>query len=364
MKNLKLTLEGKTIPVSETIERPRVNFFKSISKMITKIKKINDQGRVLPMFGICLGFETTFMNDGGTYVRFNSKNDVNKFHGSVWLDQKKPSNYFKRINGILKDVFKEKLFQNYHEYGYTYENFKSTPDLFNNYNVLSLEDVHDYLETGPLKIQTTTVKEEQGHQTILKNLEIAKKGEPNIEKKIRKNEDPDYLTIKNTVSDNFVTLVENKKYPFFGTMFHPEKPLYEITGNPHVPTNHRMQRANEVFHLAFMEQIIDAKVKNLKKKGDSSSLIDNLEGIKKYMLRDCRLTMDSKGCRRFDYNLLNNLKNEYNFGLSQQILLDFDSFNNKEFGKKCSKKKQLEILKRRFLLKKVGDYSEILLIKN
>lgn len=52
----------------------------------------------------------------------------------------------------------------------------------------------------------------------------------------------------------FVSAMEHYRYPFFGVIFHPEKPVYEWVLNRNVPHSSNAIRANQYFAMFFVNE--------------------------------------------------------------------------------------------------------------
>ncbi|CDW80233.1 peptidase c26 family protein [Stylonychia lemnae] len=139
-------------------------------KVFEKVKTLNDKGKIVPIWGTCLGFENLAMFVSDTpdtlLENFDSRNDLYNLEFQV-------------------DPTSTKMFGSMGSQAYIYE---QNPILFN-YHIWGI---------SPATFQN--------------------------DKKLN-----DFYTVTSTSVDNggkvFANTIEAKNYPFFGTQFHPEGPL-------------------------------------------------------------------------------------------------------------------------------------------
>jgi hypothetical protein len=181
----------------------------------------------------------------------------------------------------------------------------------------------------------------------------------------------------------FVAIVENKKYPFYGLQFHPEKSLYDFHNNKNIKTNDKNRWNNEMLLVFFMEKVISGKIKYLKKLLNLSNDIKGYKNLlrktrhkkpeekqlylfsklRDYIFQSCKIQPHVKGCRKFNYDILKKHESVYQNSLSEQILLDYDQFYNKHFNKKAKKRTQDRYMYKRMLVKNVSVFDEIILLR-
>ena len=406
LENIQLIEKGHRLHPDNIIEREKTTYFSRLSFIMKEARAINDSGRVFPIWAVCLGFEGMLLNDGETHIRLNQFHDRNKTHGI-----KTQPNDADKLNGsfakFIKDHFanreQERFFFYYHIRGFTPTNFYSDPYLKNKYNILAVSDQNDFLPGRVLTEQTEYFnkhfyKDLKHHKIVI---DSEKRDQRNRELELVVNRMAHYkspFAVRKLLDDSslkhvktdfrsksslFVAIVENKKYPFYGLQFHPEKSLYDFHNNKHVQVSDENRWNNEMLLVFFLEKIISGKIKYLKK---LLNLQNDLKGYKKllrkrrhkrkeekqlylfsklrdYIFQSCKVQPRSKGCRKFDYSLLESLNSNYQKSLSKQIILDFDQFYNKKFNKKVSYKQQDKISMSRLLVRNISVFDEILLIR-
>ena len=142
----------------------------------------------------------------------------------------------------------------------------SDQSIQNNSNLRSSVDI----------ISTSVVKdrslEKKSHSITKKELDIKIE---NLKSLYNDEIERDYIQLLEQSEDQispdpYVSVFEFKKYPIFGTQFHPEKSLYDFQTNEKIPsTSLEMKHANELFSLFFLDQIFKAKILKLDLSGES-----------------------------------------------------------------------------------------------
>jgi anthranilate/para-aminobenzoate synthase component II len=402
LDNIQLMEKGHRVHPDFIIQRKKTRYFKALSFIMKEARKINDSGRSLPIWGICLGFEGMLLNDGETHVRLNQFKDRNKTHGIKVL-QTDMDNLNGSFAKFIKDHYanrsQEKYFFHYHIRGFTPMNFYSDPYLKNKYNILAVSDQNDNIQDRRLEADpfNSSFYKDLKHNKIVIDKEDkearSRKLELTITRivnykspfKVRKLQDEAGMAhIKTDFRTNptlFVGIVENKQYPFYGMQFHPEKSIYDFHRNKHVQTTDENRWNNEMLQTFFMEKVISGKVnylkkllnlendaeayKNLLRKKQHSKREEKqlfiLSKLRDYVFQNCKIQAKSKGCRRFDYNLLKDLNSNYQKALSEQILADYDRFYNKNFNKTTGLTAQKKWSTRRLLIRNISVFDEIIL---
>lgn len=183
----------------------------------------------------------------------------------------------------------------------------------------------------------------------------------------------------------FIAIVENKNYPFYGVQFHNEKPLYDFhKKSGHVHTDRETQWSNEILTLFFLEKVLSGSIKNLKYitgldndvvgfhnllsneefKNKEERKLFYLIKLRDYIYRSCRINGREKGCRKFDYSMLDPLYSQYQKNMSEQMILNFDQFYRRSFlNEGLSEHEQVREAKNRFALREVSAFAEVFFFK-
>lgn len=155
---------------NETTMIGKSKLTQTIQKLLGWAIEANKKGDYFPVWGTCLGFESLviFFSQNVTLDRFNSQD-----HTSNLTYVNNQSRLFENLPESLKDFTeKESSVFLWHNYGKAYENFLSEPGLNDNFHV----------------------------NTITKD----------VNGKV------------------FVSSIEHKKFPIFGTQFHPEVTIFQF----------------------------------------------------------------------------------------------------------------------------------------
>ena len=164
------------------ISREYHDFTQKVKKIFTYIRGENDKGNYYPIFSICLGFELLYMlsdNPNASQLEYN----YNKYIG---ISKVKARNYMSK-NKFLRGNFKISKIFSKKERNYQANN----GCVFQNHGL-------GFFPNAPYMKQYN----KQWHIVSLasENASSPKK---------------------------YVNIIEHKKYPFYGTQFHPEKVIFE-----------------------------------------------------------------------------------------------------------------------------------------
>jgi imidazoleglycerol phosphate synthase glutamine amidotransferase subunit HisH len=173
LRNNLIQVDNKGIGSYTKIKHPS-DYLTIVNKIITYAKKKN-LVKPFPVWGTCLGFESTILNESNlsmtlNFVDNNNKNLSNKINGD-------PAAY--RMTSFLTEKEQQILsstnssFFN-HDYAFSFQNFKRNQSLSDQYDVVGTSTA------GALKI---------------------------------------------------VSMIEHKTLPIYGVQFHPEKIIYENSGD-------------------------------------------------------------------------------------------------------------------------------------
>ena len=406
LKNIEQLQAGKKVHPDNIIERVKTKYYRKLSYVLKRVREINDSGRSLPIWGVCQGFETMLLDDGETHLRLNQFDDKFKNH-SIKLHKNDMENQKGSFAKFIKDNYMNtvdnKFFFFNHIKGLTVKNFMSDPYLKNKYNILAISDEEDFNKPRILEEQEQDVFNKKFYSDLKDkkiiidtkdSKQLLKDRELEIDRiinykspfktRILTEDKLKYIkTDFSTKDSTFISIVENKKYPFYGLQFHPEKPLYDFHKSTNVDVSDKTRYANESLHIFFLEKVLNGKIKFLKKELNLENDLNGyrqimsrtthnkpkerslyiLSQLRTYIFRSCKITLSGKGCRKFNYKLLDDINSNYQMSLSQQILLDYDEFYNKNFKKLTSTKKQRKYAKKRFLIRGLSYFDEVLLIK-
>lgn len=447
LENIETKENGEEVHDDDFIERKKTLYFSKLSFVLSEARRINDEGRFLPVWAVCLGFEAMLINDGEAHLRLNQFQDRNKNHSfklkKTALDKTKGS-FARFIKTHFMKFDNNKYFFHYHIRGFTPKTFDKDPYLKGKYNIIAVGSSNDFsgpsqriLEKDPFKkeyfekedifsklfykdlkknkITLNSQKQtddELDRELLIKRIMNYKspfkvrqlnstqpqtsnqssqenssggQNDADAEPDLSEDSNPDLKHIKTDFSrmeTEFISIVENKKYPFYGMQFHPEKPLYDFHNNKYVDISEKSRRSNELLLSFFMEKVFNGKIDHLKKLLNVDKNEEGFEAILKkdthenkfeksltlfsklrdHIFQGCKITLSDNNCKKFNYSMLQDLDSNYQNSLSQQILLDYDQYFNKKFNKIRIPKVQDKIVEKRMLLRNIGVFDEILLV--
>ena len=290
-EKIKIDNESKKKEITQEKREPSM-YLSTVMAIINKAKQINDAGRIFPVWGTCLGFEAMILTDAPQDFEFDLFNDIKKNHSIVLTDDSGTPLTDVKINPSIltnsnldmsfklggqslnmtltqqKDLYfysaydipqyssfqnflrseykgqqKEQNFYFYHHYGFTTEKFNSSKSLTDNYRILSISDEHNFISPSH-PFSETNDKLVYSHP-LVKNIQE--------------------MTTENKGNSTFVSAIENKKYPFYGVQFHPEKPLFDYKTNQWVNHSSQAINANKKFSSFFIQKLRNSKLINMKK---------------------------------------------------------------------------------------------------
>ncbi|XP_023297410.2 gamma-glutamyl hydrolase [Lucilia cuprina] len=154
-------------------------------------KEINDNGTYFPVWGTCLGFELlVYLSANSSEPRTYCSSSSQALPLEFKEDFKK-SRMFRNASDNVIDILKNyAVTANFHLYCFTEETFANMK-LNNIWDVMSLNHDWDGIE--------------------------------------------------------FISTIEHKKYPFYGTQFHPEKNIYEFIANRNITHTSKAIQASQYF---------------------------------------------------------------------------------------------------------------------
>lgn len=90
----------------------------------------------------------------------------------------------------------------------------------------------------------------------------------------------------------FVSAMEHFRYPFYGVIFHPEKPLYEWVLNRNIPHSANAIRANQYFASAFVDECRHSRQRFPRGVDEENSMLiynyaTNFTGLVKSAYQEC-----------------------------------------------------------------------------
>lgn len=291
--NNKIEIDNKNKTESASVQRQNSKYLQTVIKILNKAKKINDSGRVFPVWGSCLGFEAMVLSEAPNDFKFDMYKDIKKTHSAVLTDDsgqplisfqtnpfslegsqmemsfrlgtqelnmdlvdhrvmlRRPSyslpvynSFGQFMRGELVGKQKEKVFYFYHHYGFSPNKFRATQSLMDNFKIISISDQNDFVSPSHPYTEDNT-KLIYSHP-LVKNIKE--------------------MVELNTGDSSFVSAVEHKKYPFYAVQFHPEKPLFDYKNNPSVRHDALAIQENRKFSSFFVQRLRAAKIKNTNNK--------------------------------------------------------------------------------------------------
>ncbi|XP_018373860.1 PREDICTED: gamma-glutamyl hydrolase A-like [Trachymyrmex cornetzi] len=181
-------------------------------------KRINEEGKYFPIFGICLGFELL------TYVAANrvehrtSCSSSNQRLPLQFTRDFRESKLFKNApQNVLRVLAEQNVTANYHHFCVTKEDLRRV-HLTNEFHVLSLNHDKNGLE--------------------------------------------------------FISILEHRQFPFYGLQFHPEKNLYEWVIGKKIPHGINATIASQYFANFFVNEV-RKNLNEFRKQEEEQSLIYN-----------------------------------------------------------------------------------------
>lgn len=160
--------------------------------------KINDARKVFPIFGICLGFEVLFHHaNNQSECRVPCTSMCQSTNMQLKSNYKSSRLLGNAPTSVIEILENEAVTPNFHKYCVTEENLRQT-GLDNEWQVISLSKDWNDLE--------------------------------------------------------FISVVEHKKYPFYGTQWHPEKILYEFVEGKNISHSGGAIKAAHYFAEFFVDE--------------------------------------------------------------------------------------------------------------
>lgn len=183
----------------------------------------------------------------------------------------------------------------------------------------------------------------------------------------------------------FISVIEGRHDPIFGLQFHIEKSLYNFDRNPSVKNSTLSRIKDHLITKFFLYKVLEEKknaIKSQHKTTRDDKLLDDLnlfnwinqtcfsperfaQDIIHYKSEEPRFDFESLYCKLKDRDNKNgkeyDTNSEYNNNLSQQILRDYDKFNQEIREEKV--KAEATGLKERFIIRGIGKESEALVFK-
>jgi len=156
------------------------HFMETFKHIVTYAKKNNNQKKYFPLFSICLGLEILGMMDEKV------ETVINEFTTLKGLSDVNARHYNSKLNIIKTDSILAKIFSEYDK-----SEFRKTPCVFQNHSQAFVIDKPYMKKWGKYWDVIATSKS------------------------------ADKIPIE------YVSMLEYKKFPFFGVQFHPEKILFE-----------------------------------------------------------------------------------------------------------------------------------------
>jgi len=164
------------------ISREYHDFIQTVKTIVTHLRAENDKGNYYPIFSICLGFELLSMLSNNPDMHqlehnYNKHLGISQVEGRNYMAK----NIFLKGNSRISKIFskREKAYQ------------ARTPVVFENHSL-------GFLPNAPYMKQ-------YGKQWDIVAVTPENKRSPR----------------------KYINMIEYKKYPFYGTQFHPEKVIYE-----------------------------------------------------------------------------------------------------------------------------------------
>ena len=313
-QKIEIDQKSKNEKITEVNREPS-QYLSTVSSIINKAKEINDNGRIFPLWGTCLGFEAMILTDAPKDFEFDAFTDIKKTHSIVLTDdsgtpltdvkinpsiltnsnlnmsfklgdqslnmtlvQDKPlftysaydipqySNFQNFMRSEYKGQQENKNFYFYHHYGFTKDKFNSSKTLTDNYRILSISDQNDFIAPShPFS---------EANDKLIYSHPLVK----NIQE----------MTTQNRATSTFVSAIEHKKYPFYGVQFHPEKPLFDYETNKWVNHSSEAINANKKFSSFFVQKLRNSKLINMRKK-------KTITKLDKYMTSMSRFDVENVG---------------------------------------------------------------------
>jgi gamma-glutamyl-gamma-aminobutyrate hydrolase PuuD len=296
---------------NKKVKRKNSEYLDTVIAILNEAKKINDDGRIFPVWGTCLGFEAMILSEAPADFTIDLFKDIKKTHSIVLTEDngnplmnvvstplsfqtpnmqmsfklgteelnmnlvnhpirlKQPPYSMKTYNTFqefLRSEFygkqDQKTFYFYHHYGFTTEKFNSAKSLTDNFRILGVSDENDF-------ISPSTPYHDINDKLIYSHPLV---------KNIRD------MINANKYTSTFVSAIEHKKYPFYAVQFHPEKPLYDFKDNRWVRNDDLAVEDNRKFSTFFIQRLREAKLKNLKQKKLTKKLNSLMTSLKKFQV--------------------------------------------------------------------------------
>ena len=240
-----------------------------VRMLLEMAKGINKSGREFILWGTCLGFESMIVAQASYTLQMDDYYGDDKIMHRV-IGIKKPvetqgkqldsgsddqvsstgpdgmtEKFEKFMSDEIYPLSAKKFFYYCHSFGITLKNFYNDSQLRNTVIPLALADTEDFegYENGFNPKQAQSIKE---------------------------------LSEIETMQSTYVTAIRFKDYPFFGTQFHPEKPLYDFRTNPAVQHTPEIQAVSKRFSDFLVNRLRQARIRN-EKRGFSFSKFGDVQ---------------------------------------------------------------------------------------